>query len=413
MAGKARKDSKGYVLHKGETQRSDGRYSYSFTDKQGVRHTKYAPSLVELRRIEKEIERSRLDGIDPFAADKLSINDMYDRYMSQKFDLKPTTKSNYIYMYNHLVRDGFGKRKLSSVKYTDIKKFYYDLVQEQGLKPNTVENIHTQLHPTFQLAVREEVIRSNPTDGVMAEIKKSKLWEKPKRHALTIPQQKALINYIAENPEHAGWYPIVTVLLGTGMRIGECLGLRWEDVDFDKKMISVNHSLSDRPMGKERKCERHIMEPKTAAGTRVIPMIDEVVDAFLQEYQIQKCLGFCTDVIDGYKGFIFSTSQGTLYQAAAINQALHRIQESYNKEEMEKAKKERRDPVLLPEFSCHHLRHTFCTRFCQNETNLKVIQEIMGHADIQTTMDIYAEATEEKKQEVVNSLQGKIILKQC
>ena len=411
MAGKARKDSKGYVLHKGETQRSDGRYSYSFTDKQGVRHTKYAPSLVELRRIEKEIERSRLDGIDPFAADKLSINDMYDRYMSQKFDLKPTTKSNYIYMYNHLVRDGFGKRKLSSVKYTDIKKFYYDLVQEQGLKPNTVENIHTQLHPTFQLAVREEVIRSNPTDGVMAEIKKSKLWEKPKRHALTIPQQKALINYIEENPEHAGWYPIVTVLLGTGMRIGECLGLRWEDVDFDKKMISVNHSLSDRPMGKERKCERHIMEPKTAAGTRVIPMIDEVVDAFLQEYQIQKCLGFCTDVIDGYKGFIFSTSQGTLYQAAAINQALHRIQESYNKEEMEKAKKERREPVLLPEFSCHHLRHTFCTRFCENETNLKVIQEIMGHADIQTTMDIYAEATEEKKQEVVNSLQGKIILK--
>ena len=107
MAGKARKDSKGYVLHKGETQRSDGRYSYSFTDKQGVRHTKYAPSLVELRRIEKEIERSRLDGIDPFAADKLSINDMYDRYMSQKFDLKPTTKSNYIYMYNRFVRESF------------------------------------------------------------------------------------------------------------------------------------------------------------------------------------------------------------------------------------------------------------------------------------------------------------------
>jgi len=285
------------------------------------------------------------------------------------------------------------------------------MVQEQGIKPNTVENIHTQLHPTFQLAVREEILRSNPTDGVMGEIKKSKLWEKPKRHALTIPQQKALINYIEENPEHAGWYPIVTVLLGTGMRIGECLGLRWDDVDFDKRMISVNHSLADRPMGKERKCERHIMEPKTEAGIRVIPMIDEVFDAFLQEYQIQKCLGFCTDVIDGYTGFIFSTSQGTLYQAAAINQALHRIQLSYNKEETEKAKKERRDPVLLPDFSCHHLRHTFCTRFCENETNLKVIQEIMGHKDIQTTMDIYAEATEEKKQEVVNSLQGKIILK--
>ena len=64
MAGKARKDSKGYVLHKGETQRCDGRYSYAFTDRQGTRHTVYAPSLVELRRKEKEIERSRLDGLD-------------------------------------------------------------------------------------------------------------------------------------------------------------------------------------------------------------------------------------------------------------------------------------------------------------------------------------------------------------
>ena len=94
-----------------------------------------------------------------------------------------------------------------------------------------------------------------------------------------------------------------------------------------------------------------------------------------------------------------------------MNQALHRIQSTYNKGETELARKEKREPVLLPKFSCHHLSHTFCTRFCENETNLKVIQEIMGHADIQTTMDIYAEATEEKKQEVVNSLQGKIILK--
>ena len=72
------------------------------------------------------------------------------------------------------------------------------------------------------------------------------------------------------------------------------------------------------------------------------------------------------------------------------------------------AKKEKRAAVLLPSFSAHVLRHTFCTRFCENETNLKVIQEVMGHADIKTTMDIYAEATEEKKKEVINNLQGKI-----
>ena len=58
----------------------------------------------------------------------------------------------------------------------------------------------------------------------------------------------------------------------------------------------------------------------------------------------------------------------------------------------------------------HHLRHTFCTRLCENESNLKVIQSIMGHSDITTTMDIYAEATQEKKQEIVANLQGKIII---
>ena len=80
---------------------------------------------------------------------------------------------------------------------------------------------------------------------------------------------------------------------------------------------------------------------------------------------------------------------------------------SYAKEK-EEAKAEGREPELLPHFSCHHLRHTFCTRFCENETNLKVIQEIMGHADITTTMDIYNEATKDKKMESFAGLEGKI-----
>jgi len=91
-----------------------------------------------------------------------------------------------------------------------------------------------------------------------------------------------------------------------------------------------------------------------------------------------------------------------------VNNAIHRIVDIHNEEEEKKASEEGREPVLIPKFTAHQLRHTFCTRFCENETNLKVIQEIMGHADITTTMDIYAEATQEKKQEVMANLQGKI-----
>ncbi len=124
MATKARKDKKGYALRTGECQRKDGRYSYSYTDRGGVRHSIYAKTLVDLRAREKTLQRAYDEGIDPVKAAKITINDMYDRYISQKFELKETTRSNYKYMYNHFVRDTFGKQKLQSVRFSDVKQFY-------------------------------------------------------------------------------------------------------------------------------------------------------------------------------------------------------------------------------------------------------------------------------------------------
>lgn len=199
-------------------------------------------------------------------------------------------------------------------------------------------------------------------------------------------------------------------MLGTGCRIGEVLGLRWQDVDFKNRTISINHNLVYR-VQEDGTCTNHVNSPKTKAGIRIIPMIDEVFDAFLEEYQYQKVIGFCTDEIDGYSGFVFCTGDGKVYLPNAINRTIRSICADYNKEEESKAKEENRDPVLLPKFSCHILRHTFCTRFCENETNLKVIQEIMGHADISTTMDVYAEATQEKKKESMASLQSALLVR--
>lgn len=87
---------------------------------------------------------------------------------------------------------------------------------------------------------------------------------------------------------------------------------------------------------------------------------------------------------------------------------MSRICKNYNAEEALNAKKEKRNAILLPDFSCHHLRHTFATRLCETETNLKVIQDIMGHKDIQTTMNIYAEATRELKQKSFENLASKL-----
>ncbi len=410
MAYKMRKDPKGRALKPGECYRKDGRYSYSWTNSRGERKVIYSTDLLELRKKEKKLIYDLEDGIEPGSADKITVNQLWDKYINQKYDLKDTTKAGYIYSYDKWVRPSFGKMKLSKVKYSDVKAFYHSLMHDKGLKANTVDGVHCLLHPTFQLAIRDGILRLNPTEGVMNEIKKGKDWIKPKRNALTIPQQTALVRYLENSMEYTGWYPIVIVLLGTGMRIGECLGLRWQDLDFDNRIITVDHNLTYTP-NYERKSVYRIQTPKTEAGTRTIPMVEEVRDAFVMEYEIQKCLGFCKQEIDGYTGFVFSSSDGNVYTPGQINQALGRIRKAYNEEETALAKKEKRDPVLLPQFSCHILRHTFCTRLCETESNIKVIQSVMGHKDITTTLDIYADCTDEKKKEVLNNLEGKIIIK--
>ena len=405
----SRKDNKGRVLFKGETQRKDGRYAYSYTDQLGKRHSIYDKDLVKLRLKEKEIHRRMDDGLDPAKADRITVNQMFDRYISLKYDIKPSTRENYIYMYEKYIRESFGKKKLSKVRYSDVKAFYYSLINERGFKPASMEIAHTLLHPTFNMAVRDGYLNRNPTDGVMGEIKKSHKWEHKKRHALTIEQQSAVSTFLDTHEDYRGWRPIITVLLGTGMRIGECLGLRWEDIDFKANEIDVNHNLIYRK-NLDGKCENHVNSPKTESGKRRIPILEGVKDALLEELELQRCIGFCKDEIDGYSGFIFSTCENHVYTPESVNRAIKRIYTTYNEEETFIAKKEHRDPILLPHFSAHVLRHTFCTRLCENETNLKVIMDIMGHSDIQTTMNIYAEVTGVKKQESMMALSDKILV---
>lgn len=402
----ARKDPKGRALRKGEIYReSDGRYAYGYVDPYGKRKFIYSKDLKKLREREEKLFKDQLDGLNVYVMGKASLNFVFDRYISTKSELRETTYTNYTYMYDRFVREGFGKRKIEEIKYSDVLYFYYDLLNDRGLQVNTLETIHTVLHPTFQLAVRDDIIRNNPSDGVMAEIKKKNTKKKNMRHALTIEQQRAFMNYIASSPVFVHWNPIFTVLLGTGCRIGEVVGLRWSDVDMEKRTIDINHSMTYYPRRTDTyKCEFKVSLPKTEAGIRILPMMQPVYEALQSEYERQKEDGFCTAVVDGMSGFIFSNRFGMIHNPAAINRAIRRILEAHNAEEIIKAKKEKREPVIIPHFSCHHLRHTFCSRFCENETNIKIIQEIMGHASIETTMDIYAEVNSDKKKESIEKL---------
>lgn len=221
----SRKDSRGYVLRTGESQRKDGRYSYSFTDLEGKRRCIYAKTLVELRTKERKIIRDKEDGLDSNLAERMTLNQLYD-------DPGSGAAGKYVGQYQHAAASGV-------------------------------------------------------SDG------------------------------------SEGWTPIITVLLGTGMRIGECIGLRWEDLDFENRMISVDHTLIYR-LDEKGVSAKHISMSKTLSGVRTIPMIDEVFDTFLQEYELQKCIGYSSETIDGYSDFVFATATGSVYSAASVNKAIER-----------------------------------------------------------------------------------------
>lgn len=406
---KARKDLRGRALRKGETQRaSDKRYVYTYTDPLGRRKYVYARDLATLREKKKELMKNQLDGLDLYVAGRATINNVFDRYMAIKHNLRDSTRSNYLYTYNHFVRDNFGMKLIASIKFSDVLQYYNHLLHEENLSLGTLDTIHCLLHPTFQLAVRDQVIRNNPSDGVMKEISKQSGKNRGVRHALTIEQQRAFMEYVANHPVYYHWWSLFTVLLGTGCRIGEALGLRWEDLDFENRIISINHSLVYYPTAKERKSVMRIVKPKTEAGIRTIPMLDVVYDAFQMELEEQEETGFNTDEIDGMTGFVFKNRYGGVPNYNTVNQAIKRIINSHNADEVILAKREKREPVIIPNFSCHHFRHTFATRLCEVESNLKVIQSIMGHRNIETTMDVYAEATDRKKKESMDNLSAKL-----
>ena len=414
-----RRDSKNRILQNGESQRKDGKYEFKYVDVNGTRRSAYSWKLVatdkvpegkrcelSLREMEKQIRRDLEDGISTHTANSITLNELFDTYMSTK-ELKQSTRTNYVYMYKNYVSNVIGKRRIASIKYSDIKKFYNSLILERKFKPNSMEIINTILHPVFTMAVRDGYIRTNPSDGVMAEIKKSHNWEKPKRHALTEEQQALFIDFLTESKTYNHWLPLMTVFLGTGCRVGELIGLTWDDCDFTEGIITINHNLVYRQQD-SGKCEMHITTPKTESGKRVVPMFQAVRKALLQEKKEQMRNGFNSTIIDGYSGFVFTNRCGYVHNPQTINRAIKRIYTACNEQEIERAQKEHRQPVLIPHFSVHNLRHTFCTRFCENETDLKIIQEIMGHSDITTTMNIYNEATKERKQESFARLEGKI-----
>lgn len=190
--------------------------------------------------------------------------------------------------------------------------------------------------------------------------------------------------------------------------MGEILGLTWNDIDFENNTICINHTLGYNSF--DGKMRFFINKPKTKAGNREIPMLKDVRKILLKMREERHKTRVKTAVIDGYTDFVFVTRTGNPISYVNLNHLINKVLEYYNEEEKKRAIDEGREPNYIRRFSVHNIRHTFATRLCENETNLKAIQEIMGHTSVAITMDIYAEATKEAKEKSMKSLEGKIKL---
>ena len=395
MAQERRKDKARVVLKTGEGQRNNGTYYYRWQDRKGKRHYIYAKSLPELRMREKEVEKDKIDGIKGESR-FTTVNDLYELWKQIKRGLKNTTYENYTYMYEMFAKNDIGKLRISTLKKSDVKRFYNKLADERGLKASTIDSIHTVLHQVLEMAVDDAYIRSNPSDNVLRELKQSHCFETEKRRGLTVAEQELFLNFLQESKTYSHWYPLFAVMIGTGLRVGEVTGLRWCDIDLDEGIIDVNHNLvyySHRQEGYKKGVYFNVNTPKTQAGIRKVPMLDFVKEAFLKEKAYQERCGIrCNVTIDGYTDFIFVNRFGEAQHQGTINKAIYRIIRDCNDAQFEKNE---HPEVLLPHFSCHNLRHTFTTRMVEAGVNVKVIQDTLGHKDIQTTLNIYADVTKE------------------
>lgn len=406
MAGKKRTDNKGRILRTGEMQRSeDGRYLYRYTDLSGKKRTVYALTLPELREKEKQIERDLQDGIDISKAE-MTLNQLFQMYMETKSDLRPSTCCNYMGIWKNTVKESvLGNMKIGQIKQIHIRAFYSDLVK-RGLSASTIKLCHSLIYPALEIAVDSDIIRKNPAKDYKKGIGRAK----KERVAISIKEQEELLCFVKNSNVYKVYYPLIVFTLNTGLRVGELTGLRWADVDLKENVVHIRQQLIYKNYGDG--CKFHLQNLKTDAGRRDIPLTMAARKSLIMQKELYLLLGTSQkrQEIAGISDFVFINTLGKPYATNAINLILDNMVKAYNKREEAQAQRENRSPVPLPHISAHILRHTACTRLAESGLEPKVLQYIMGHANISVTMDIYTHLDFSQIQKKVEELQEKAVM---
>ena len=285
--------------------------------------------------------------------------------------VRPNTVRNYTERYYKNIQKVIGKKILTAIKPIHCQKIFMNMADE-GYRTTTIYQTRITLYNMLEFAKENEVILSNPCKK---SVKSDMGKPSQKKKALTIEEQKKFLKQ-AKGQSYENQYKFI---LQTGLRTGELVGLKWEDVDFENKTVKIQRSMEYRySVGAWR-----TGEPKSKSGYRTIPLTDEAIRILLAQKEKNSKIKF---ISEEWSEYIFLCRKGEPVKNSTYDTALFKICEKAG----------------INKFSMHVLRHTFATRCIEGGMMPKTLQKILGHSNIGITMNLYVHITDEEKQKEIN-----------